>query len=280
MRYDTIEYSVCVDCFYAVAGLDVDDDIYHDITPHIERELNGKIGHFATGIEPSGDDPDGSGYDEFSWRTCELCRSNIGGSRHGLTLLIENENQEELEPVELIQSDIDDFIIGYIAALKWATSYIQDDDPDCQFESLEEFELSPESYVRVQEHCTEFCKNHGADLEDYAGRRSFRRWDGSAFEHVGHDFFLSQQGHGTGFWDRNCGSVGDRLHEATRGTEAYIELSDPDSDGNRVILVEYSGGNLQIDASTGLPMSGVEVLKEGEIMDMCDMPEDWVKKPE
>lgn len=33
---------------------------------------------------------------------------------------------------------------------------------------------------------------------------------------AGSDFWLSRQGHGVGFRDRNLGDIGDRLHEAAR----------------------------------------------------------------
>lgn len=32
----------------------------------------------------------------------------------------------------------------------------------------------------------------------------------------GHDFWLSRNGHGAGFWDRGNGLLGDRLHQATK----------------------------------------------------------------
>lgn len=85
MRFEAIEYSVCEDCLFAVAY----GDNGHDIGAHIERELNGRDGHFCIGVEATDDDPDGSGFDEFSWHDCELCRSGLGGSRHGVTLLLE-----------------------------------------------------------------------------------------------------------------------------------------------------------------------------------------------
>lgn len=84
-EYETLEYSVCQDCLLELANGDGD----HDITPHVTRELDGKKGHFSIGIAPSDDDQDGTGYEEFSWTQCELCRSKLGGSRHGVTLFIE-----------------------------------------------------------------------------------------------------------------------------------------------------------------------------------------------
>ena len=33
---------------------------------------------------------------------------------------------------------------------------------------------------------------------------------------MGHDFYLTREGHGTGFWDRGYGELGDRLSEAVK----------------------------------------------------------------
>lgn len=82
---ETIEYSVCEDCLHAIA-LGEDGD---ECTPHIERELAGRNGYFSAGVAPTEEDPDGNGYDEFSWHDCELCRSSLGGSRHGVTLTLQ-----------------------------------------------------------------------------------------------------------------------------------------------------------------------------------------------
>ena len=87
---DTIEYSVCQDClmYVAHAGEEIEDGTTEDIGTAIQRELNGRTGNFCTGVEPTEDGPDGTGYDEFSSHECELCRSTLGGSRHGVTLVI------------------------------------------------------------------------------------------------------------------------------------------------------------------------------------------------
>ena len=84
MIIDSIEYSVCVDCLLAVAH----DEGGHDIADAVARELNGRSGHFSTGVAATEDDPDGAGHEEFSWQQCELCRSTLGGERYGVTLLL------------------------------------------------------------------------------------------------------------------------------------------------------------------------------------------------
>lgn len=44
------------------------------------------------------------------------------------------------------------------------------------------------------------------------------------FQHVGHDFWLTTQHHGAGFWDRGLGTIGDRLTEACQGLEDMLDL--------------------------------------------------------
>ena len=44
-------------------------------------------------------------------------------------------------------------------------------------------------------------------------------------EQIGHDFWLTTNGHGAGFWDRGLGEIGDRLTRAAKvygGTDLYV----------------------------------------------------------
>lgn len=92
---DSIEYSVCQDCWSFIAHDEAPEDDLGRGDKHmhdaIQHELRGRPGHFAVGVAQTEDDPDGEGYDEFSWHQCELCRSTLGGSRHGVTLLLTGE---------------------------------------------------------------------------------------------------------------------------------------------------------------------------------------------
>jgi len=53
----------------------------------------------------------------------------------------------------------------------------------------------------------------------------------NAYEQHGHDFALTRNHHGTGFWDRGYGDVGDRL---TQAAQAYGEHSVLTDDGPTV----------------------------------------------
>lgn len=90
---DTIEYSVCEDCLVSIAhgcndSTSVADDDH--LEARMKAELCGREGHFVAGVEPTEDDEEGTGHEEFSWSSCELCNDTRGGSRHGVTLLIED----------------------------------------------------------------------------------------------------------------------------------------------------------------------------------------------
>ena len=54
---------------------------------------------------------------------------------------------------------------------------------------------------------------------------------------AGHDFFLTRNRHGAGFWDRNLGQVGDRLTTAAHVYgECYLYAADVDGRGPRVYM--------------------------------------------
>lgn len=44
------------------------------------------------------------------------------------------------------------------------------------------------------------------------------------WENVGHDFWLTSQGHGAGFWDRGLGEVGDTLTDSVDGYTDIVGL--------------------------------------------------------
>lgn len=52
-------------------------------------------------------------------------------------------------------------------------------------------------------------------------------------ESIGHDFWLTRNGHGAGFWDRDLGDVGDKLTELCKefpGKDVYL------GDNNEIII--------------------------------------------
>jgi hypothetical protein len=127
---------------------------------------------------------------------------------------------------------IESVVTGYISVMLWsehcngwAPSSVCDHDGrtgddrnDCD-KSLErlnygECDLSGEAYAVIREHVANFVTDNLADLY---GRNA---WMDP--EQAGHDFFLTRNGHGAGFWDRGLGDRGDRL---TKSAKSWGEMS-------------------------------------------------------
>lgn len=85
-------------------------------------------------------------------------------------------------------TSFEQFVTGYLECAAWASS-------DGEHDGLEAFQFAPSAILQAQEDCREFIAACGPLIDQAA---EYRRWD-----QLGHDFFLSSRGHGTGFWDRN-----------------------------------------------------------------------------
>ena len=67
----------------------------------------------------------------------------------------------------------------------------------------------------MAEDVVDFIAANAADLIAYA--ETIHTTDGDTpWAWAGHDFALTRNGHGAGFWDRGLGDLGDRLADAAR----------------------------------------------------------------
>lgn len=88
---------------------------------------------------------------------------------------------------------------AYVECALWASTG-QDDKPlDANYDASD---LAPEASASMR-----------AELGDFLGLLERERIDFSAVsaEQMGHDFWLTRNGHGAGFWDRGLGDLGDTL---------------------------------------------------------------------
>lgn len=84
--------------------------------------------------------------------------------------------------------------------------------------------------AEVRQDVEDFILANAADLLEYVARRrpdAVAEYDGQtsadwAAECIGHDFILTRNHHGAGFWDRGLGDLGDRL---TTAAHVYGEQS-------------------------------------------------------
>lgn len=96
---------------------------------------------------------------------------------------------------------LDEFTLGYVECALWAS----DEDGGYPLNvnySVED--LAQETLGKMVSDCKQFQAKHWEDLGN-------ARQPG----HNGHDFWLARNRHGTGFWARDLGEVGDRLTKAS-----------------------------------------------------------------
>lgn len=99
------------------------------------------------------------------------------------------------------------FLNSYIQCMLWSTTGTSPDGED--LESLEWFDLSLEAMKKAKEECESFLNVGAALLADLP--TWYGKGDGGIYAYAGHDFWLTRNHHGAGFWDRGLGDLGDRL---------------------------------------------------------------------
>jgi hypothetical protein len=91
---------------------------------------------------------------------------------------------------------------AYIEAALWASMHFEDenDSSGTPFDEVDA-ELSAEFVRKARRDCAAFCREAAPLLKK-------KNIDPGM---AGHDFWLTRNRHGAGFWDRGYGKVGDRL---------------------------------------------------------------------
>ena len=120
-----------------------------------------------------------------------------------------------------------EFEEGYLEALLWSEArYDEEGESEGNWDddfTVDDFE--PES---LASHRIEILDFFQAQTEDLTSANL----SGFSWESLGHDFCLTRNGHGAGYWDRGLGSLGDRLSEACKPYgEATIYLATEDTLG-------------------------------------------------
>jgi len=94
------------------------------------------------------------------------------------------------------------FQLAYFASALWSST---EDNGDPLDEKYSLTDLAPETVDKMIADCDKFTAENAADLE------------GEDMEAAGHDFWLTRNGHGAGFWDGDWEEKkGERLTEASK----------------------------------------------------------------
>lgn len=134
----------------------------------------------------------------------------------------------------------DEFLRGYMAALWWSsTDCIPSDRSDSGQEevvNLDSYDPSQDAINQCTADCRAFFDANEADIHAAAGLYDTSSGDGAdtGYDFAGHDFALTRNRHGVGFWDREElkedleeESLGQRLTKASHDAgEVHPYLGD------------------------------------------------------
>lgn len=99
------------------------------------------------------------------------------------------------------------FLDAYIECALWSSTDNADDSGGQPLdENYDESDLAPETLAAFKRDCESFQEANAADLA----------MRGVDIDQAGHDFWLTRNGHGAGFWDRGLGELGERLTKASK----------------------------------------------------------------
>jgi hypothetical protein len=194
MKNEIIDHWICTDCLILLANGETDPNLTEEKT---EEYLN-RVCLEGYCLGDSENDL------EFDKAPCESCGSPLAGSRHHACTLTPITSNTQM----LCASGEHEFINQYIITAFWAS---HDDDGD-DFDESEIEDLERETMEKIVKECLEFIKKARETVEDY---------DDLEESTCGHDFFLTRNGHGAGFWDGDYEEeIGKKLTELS---EAFSE---------------------------------------------------------
>ncbi len=123
-----------------------------------------------------------------------------------------DEHDRTSEARSALLASLDAFTAAYLECALWSSTDNSDDsggEPLDDEHDLESFDLpSLESAIK---DCASFQESESGALKAAYATRGY-----GGPEQAGHDFWLTRNGHGAGFWDRGIGVLGDRLSKAAK----------------------------------------------------------------
>jgi hypothetical protein len=124
---------------------------------------------------------------------------------------------DEIDSVEGYVPDewLDAMVSAYVECALWSSTWseTEDSDPVPLDEDYSTSDVADEALDEARSDCRDFAKGEWSDL-----------WDMDAGQ-AGHDFWLTRNHHGAGFWDRGLEDKGDRLTKAAHiygGIDPYV----------------------------------------------------------
>lgn len=117
-------------------------------------------------------------------------------------------------------ADFKSFLDGYIVCALWSSSDTDDEKGgDSLYGKYDATDLAIDTLAEMTADCERFAAENAEDLASAIA--AYGKEDSAGY--AGHDFWLTRNGHGAGFWDGDLPEeLGERL---TKAAEAFGEVN-------------------------------------------------------
>ena len=113
--------------------------------------------------------------------------------------------------------NIDAMLTQYVATALWSSLDGSDESGGEPLDSnYGPDDVDSETLEKMRKDCAAFAQANEAQIEQWGGKDC-------AWEQAGHDFWLTRNGHGAGFWDRGAGEWPNDGAELTTASKAFGE---------------------------------------------------------
>lgn len=133
--------------------------------------------------------------------------------------------------IELSGADLDAMVAGYLECQLWAGLDYREEgaEPVPYDENYSVDDIAPEYVDAIRGEFADIVAAHPLAVRMFLnalGKYEQARSGYDRNELFGHDFYLTREGHGAGFWDRGLGELGDHLTSIAKFYGPAEELTD------------------------------------------------------
>ena len=109
--------------------------------------------------------------------------------------------------------NLETMLRAYVGAALWSST---DDDGEPMDAGRDISDIAPDTLAGMRDDCETFANANASDIQAARDSGVYVAGERYGYSQVGHDFWLTRNGHGAGFWDRGLGDIGERLSAAAR----------------------------------------------------------------
>jgi len=145
------------------------------------------------------------------------------------------------------EKELEDFMQGYLVTMLWSSTDESDESGGNPLDdNYSVSDISDESFVQARAACESFLSKYGEVIER---AELSRNSDGSKMFSAGHDFWLTRNGHGAGFWDGDWSEP--EATVLTKGCKEFGEAHPYVGDDGKVYIDDPSARRMTPNAAAG-----------------------------